>query len=111
MQKNLLVVIKNIFCTLTIIWAAIMLTEYLFVLLPFQLHGFLFYIFDFFVILLYLGIWAVPVLLLISLILMAVVRKKYESTDKKKRLNTLTVVLPVIVAVLMLLTDFNSRLQ
>lgn len=111
MKKNALVAVKNIICFITVVWAGIVLVEYTVVLLPFKPSGFLFDIFDFFVIFLFIGIWAVPLLLLISLIFMAVVRKKYNNTDKAKWLNTLAVVLPVIAGVLMLITDFNSRLQ
>lgn len=107
--RKALYIIKNIFCILTIIFSGIMLIEYSAVLLPYQLHGFLFEIFDFLAIFLYLGIFAVPLLLLVSVILMAIVRNK--SDDKGKILNIITVVLPIIVALLMFLTDFNARLQ
>lgn len=111
MKIKSIIVIKNIFCIITIIWSVIMLVEYSLVLVPINLDGFLYEMFDFCVIFLYLGIFAVPLLLLLSTIFMAVVREKYKSIEDKKVLNIITVVIPVVLAALMLLTDFNSRLQ
>ena len=111
MKKKPIIVIKNIFCIITIIWTVMMLLEYSIVLSSLKLEGLLYEIFDFFIIFLYTGIFAVPILLLISSILMAVIREKYKIINAGKVLNIITVVMPVILAVLMLLTDFNSRLQ
>ena len=111
MKKNSGIVVKNIFCTITVIWSAIMLIEYVMILLPVSLSGLLFEIFDFLVVFLFSGVFAVPILLLLSIILMAVVSKKYEKTDDTNVLNIITVVLPVITFLVMLLTNFNSRLQ
>ena len=82
MKKNPLI-IKNIFCVLTVSWSVLMLIEYLVCILPIQLNDFLFEIFDFLVIFLYLGIWGVPVLFIISIILMAIERVKYKNSDIK----------------------------
>lgn len=111
MKKKSILVVKNIFCTITIIWSAIMLIEYVMILLPVDLSRFGFSIFDFFVIFLYSGIFAVPILLLLSIIFMAIVSKKHENTDGANVLNILTTVLPVITFLVMFLTNFNSRLQ
>ena len=111
MKKKPIVIVKNIFCTITIVWSAIMLIEYVLVILPVSLSGLLFEIFDFLVIFLYSGIFAVPVLLLLSIILLSAVSKKYENADNAKKLNVLTMVLPIITFLMMLLTNFNSRLQ
>ena len=78
MKKNPIIVIKNIFCIITVIWSAIMLAEYSAALLPDSLSSILFEILDSFLIFLYLGIWVVPILLLVSIILMAVVGKKVQ---------------------------------
>lgn len=110
-MKNKLVFAKNIFCIITVVWSSIMSAEYISVLLPFNLKGVLLEIFDFFLIFLYLGIWCVPVLFLVSLILLAWVREKYKDYGKYKVLDAATIVVPVFIAVLMLLTGFNSRLQ
>lgn len=111
MKKNAIMFIKNLFCIITIIWSVIMLLEYSIVLLSLKLEGFLYEMFDFFIIFLYIGIFAVPFLLLLSSILMAVIKEKYKIISAGKVLNIITVVLPVILAALMILTDFNSRLQ
>ncbi len=110
-MKNKLVISKNIFCILTVTWSSIMLVEYIFVLLPFQINCVLFGIFDSLIILLYLGIWCVPVLCTVSIVLMAWVREKHKDYTMFKVLNIVTIVMPIILAVLMLLTDFNARLQ
>ncbi len=88
-----------------------MSVEYLTILLPYSPRGFLYEIFDFLVIFLYLGIFAVPLLFFISLILMAIIREKHEITKSESVLNKLTVAMPLILGAIMLLTDFNSRLQ
>lgn len=111
MKKNPIIVIKNIFCIITVIWSAIMLAEYSAALLPDSLSSILFEILDSFLIFLYLGIWVVPILLLVSIILMAVVGKKYKNTDNTKSLNIVTIALPVMIFLLMILSNFNSLLQ
>ncbi len=111
MKKNPLITTKNIFCISTIIWSVLMLLEYLMVLIPIPLGPFLFEIFDFFLIFLYLGIWGVSVLFIISTILMTIVRVKYKNSDERKKLNILTIFIPLILAGLMILTNFNERLQ
>lgn len=112
MKKNPIIVIKNIFCIITVIWSAIMLAEYSAALLPdLSLSSILFEILDSFLIFLYLGIWVVPILLLVSIILMAVVGKKYKNTDNTKSLNIATIALPVMIFLLMILSNFNSLLQ
>ena len=111
MKKNPIIVIKNIFCIITVIWSTIMLAEYSAALLPDSLSSILFEILDSFLIFLYLGIWVVPILLLVSIILMAVVGKKYKNTDNTKSLNIATIALPVMIFLLMILSNFNSLLQ
>ena len=111
MKKNPIIVIKNIFCSITVIWSAIMLAEYSAALLPDRLSSILFEILDSSLIFLFLGIWAVPILLLVSIILMAVVGKKYKNTDNTKSFNIVTIALPVMTFLLMILSNFNSLLQ
>ena len=111
MKKNPIIVIKNIFCSITVIWSGIMLAEYSAALLPDSLSSILFEILNSFLIFLYLGIWVVPILLLVSIILMAVVGKKYKNTDNTKSLNIATIALPVMIFLLMILSNFNSLLQ
>ena len=112
MKDKVLVVIKNIFCVLTVLWSLLMLFEYTIILIgaP-QISGILYEFFDFCVLFLYIGIFAVPLLFFVSAILMAVVREKYQKTSIEKILNVVTIFLPIIVGTIMILTDFNSRLQ
>ena len=111
MKKNIIVITKNIFSIITVIWSVIMLIEYLLILLPFSLNGVIYEIFNFFEIFLFSGIWCVPVLFVVSVILVACVREKYKAFDRFRLLNTVTIAIPVVLAALMLLTDFNARLQ
>lgn len=110
-MKNILVNVKNIFCIVTVILSSIMLIEYLITLLPLQSTGFLFAIFDFFMFFLYFGVFCVPVLFIVSTILMVLVRVKHKDYNSFKILNIVTIFIPIILAALMLLTDFNARLQ
>ncbi len=111
MKNKPIIIIKNIFCVITIIWSAIMLTEYSVVLLPVELKGFLFEIADFLIIFLYLGIIGVPVLFAISTVLIGIVKWKYKKEGCGKRLNLVTIVLPIVTFVLMFVTDYPARLQ
>ena len=110
-MKNKLVIAKNIFCIVTTAWSSVMLTEYILVLMPFQLKGFLFEIFDALIMLLFLGIWCLPVLFIVSTILIVYARAKNIDNIRFKPLNIATIVIPVCLAALMLLTGFDSRLQ
>lgn len=110
MQKNSIIIIKNVFCVITIIWTLIMMFEYLLILTPFNLQGLIYEVFDFFIIFLYFGIFAVPALLIISIILMSVIKEKLL-VDSGKILNIITIIMPCILGILMILTKFNDRLQ
>ena len=112
MKDKVLVAIKNIFCVLTVLWSFLMLFEYTVILIGVpQISRILYEVFDFCVLFLYIGIFAVPLLFLVSAILMAVVRGKYQKKSIEKILNVVTIFLPIIVGTIMILTDFNSRLQ
>ena len=89
-----------------------MLFEYTIILIgaP-QISGILYEVFDFCVLFLYIGIFAAPLLFFVSAILMAIVKKNYQKTSIEKILNVVTIFLPIIVGTIMILTDFNSRLQ
>ena len=79
MKEKVLVAIKNIFCVLTVLWSFLMLFEYTIILIGIpQVSGILYEVFDFCVLFLYIGIFAVPLLFLVSAILIAVVREKYQ---------------------------------
>ena len=112
MKDKVLVAIKNIFCVLTVLWSFLMLFEYTVILIGVpQISGILYEVFDFCVLFLYIGIFAVPLLFFVSAILMAVVRGKYQKKSIEKILNVVTIFFPIIVGTIMILTDFNSRLQ
>lgn len=112
MKEKVLVAIKNIFCVLTVLWSLLMLFEYTIILIGvLQISGILYEVFDFCVLFLYIGIFAVPLLFLVSAILIAVVREKYQKKGIGIILNFATIILPIIVGTIMILTDFNSRLQ
>ena len=56
------------------------------------------------------GIWTVPVLYIITIILMISVRKKLKQDSQNKRLSVSVIILPICLAVLMLLTNFTELL-
>lgn len=111
MKKNKLVAIKNTVCGITAVWASIVIVEYTVALLQFQLPGILVDFFALFGVFLIYGVYGVPVCFFLSLLLIRAVRKKYKNEDTAKKLNIVTVVLSVAVAVIMLFADFNSWLQ
>ena len=47
MKKNPIIVIKNVFCSITVVWSAIMLIEYIMVLMRVNISGLMFEIFGF----------------------------------------------------------------
>lgn len=88
-----------------------MLIEYSLILTSIEFEWFLFKNIEYvFVFCLYIGLFAMPLLLLLSIILMVIVKDKHKKADNKV-INILTVIIPVILVILMLLTDFFSRLQ
>lgn len=112
MKNNVKHRIKDIIMNITLYWCLIMAFIYFIILFSIPLFGMISYlplgehICTFLELLFLAGIWAVPVLWLISIILMIFVRKK-ERLEKKERLTAvLTAVLPVVLAVFMLLTNF-----
>ena len=112
MKEKVLDAIKNIFCVLTVLWSLLMLFEYTLILIGVPpISGILYEVFDFCVLFLYIGIFAVPLLFLVSAILIAVVREKYQKKCIGIILNFATIILPIIVGSIMILTDCNSRLQ
>lgn len=109
--------IKSIFIRITPGWTAAMAIFYLIVLfeiplftvisfLPFGEH-----ICNLLTTLFLVGIWIAPALWLISICLMIFI-KKGERQEKKERLTVIfAVVLPVLLAAFMLLTDFHNVLS
>lgn len=116
MIKPITVKLKEIFMHITLIWSAIMLAVYLVALfeLPlFALIGFMpfgEFIANVFTFLLFSGIWAVPVLYVITLILMVVTRIKFKDVNENKTFCLSTALLPLFLAVLMFTTNFLELL-
>lgn len=102
---------KNIFCIITVVWSALMLTQYSLILLPIQSNNILLEILlNYLIPALFLGIWIVPVLYLLSLIFITVSKAKCEHIEDRNILNIATVILPIVLYILMLSTDFLVRL-
>lgn len=109
--------LKNIFMYITLIWSAVMLALYLIVLFEIPLFMLIGYlplgeeIGQFLSGLLFLGIWAVPALYILTLTFMIVARIKFKEKNQKKRIAVPTVILPLVLAAVMLLTNFNEILS
>lgn len=108
-MSNRLVTVKNVFCGVTLAWSAIMLVEYLLALVG--VPSFLAPVFNFLLLFLYLGIWGVPVLFLLSTVLVFCVKCKHKPDAPYRWLNFFAVGLPILTAVLMLCTNCNEILQ
>ena len=109
--------LKNIFMYITLIWSAVMLALYLIVLFEIPLFMLIGYlplgeeIGQFLSGLLFLGIWAVPALYILTLTFMIVSRVKFKEKNQNKRIAVPTVILPLVLAAVMLLTNFNEILS
>lgn len=109
--------LKNIFMYITLIWSAVMLALYLIVLFEIPLFMLIGYlplgeeIGQFLSGLLFLGIWAVPALYILTLTFMIVARVKFKEKNQNKRIAVPTVILPLVLAAVMLLTNFNEILS
>ena len=113
MKNSLILKLKDIFMYITLFWSGAMTVIYLVVLSEIPLFSFISYlplgdficrILEF---LMLFGIWAVPVLWVITVIFMILARK---TQAKNKRIAVLTAIVPAILAAIMLLTDFNDVL-
>ncbi len=117
MKNSLIVKLKNIFMYTTLIWSAIMLAVYLVVLFEIPLFALISYlplgelICQILADLLLFGIWVIPVLYVITISLMIYVRVKFKEENKNKRIFVFVAILPIVLAALMLLTNFNELLS
>lgn len=115
-MKNIIINIKNIFMYTTLIWASVMSAVYLIVLFEIPLFALISYlplgelICEILVFLLMFGIWVVPVLYIITVTLMILVRVKFKKSEQNKRIAVTTIILPLILTILMLLTNFMEIL-
>ena len=101
---------------ITLIWSSVMLAVYLVVLFELPLFAWISYLplgeefCELLSFLMLFGIWTVPVLYIITIILMISVRKKLKQDSQNKRLSVSVIILPICLAVLMLLTNFTELL-
>lgn len=114
MKNKLLVVLKNIFMYTTLIWSSVMLIVYIniiFELPVFALIGFIPFVGEFIcevlAFLLLFGIWGVPILYIITIPYILLVKE--EKTNK--RIKIATIIIPLVVAGLMLITNFLEVLS
>ena len=116
MKTGLKVKLKNIFMYITLIWSSVMLAVYLVVLFELPLFAWISYLplgeefCELLSFLMLFGIWTVPVLYIITIILMIFARKKLKQDSQNKRLSVSVIILPICLAVLMLLTNFTELL-
>ena len=116
MKTGLIVKLKNIFMYITLIWSLVMLAVYLVVLFELPLFAWISYLplgedlCQFLTLMMLLGIWIVPVLYVISISLMAFVRRKIKEDSQNKRISVCVIILPICLATLMLLTNFMEIL-
>ena len=109
MKNKLLVVLKNIFMYATLIWSSVMLIVYISIIfeLPvFALIGFIPFVGEFIcevlAFLLLFGIWGVPILYIITIPYILLV----EEEKTNKRIKIATIIIPLVLTVLMLATNF-----
>ena len=112
MKTGTIVKLKNIFMYITLIWASVMLAVYLVVLFEIPLFAWISYLplgeafCELLSFMMLLGIWAIPVLYIITISFMIFVRKKLKESSQNKRLSLSVIILPLCLAALMLLTNF-----
>lgn len=116
MKKNTLCKIKDVFQYMTLIWSCIMMVVYLICLFEMPvfawisflpLGDFVYRVLEF---LMLSGIWGVPFFYIITIILMIIAHRK-EQTNRQKNMKVATILLPIILAILMLATNFNEVLS
>ena len=116
-MKYLIITLNKFFIYTTLIWSSVMLAVYLIVLFEIPFFALISYlplgefICDILVFLLLFGIWVVPVLYIITITLLILTRVKFKQVNQNRRLFLLVAILPVILAFLMLLTNFNEVLS
>lgn len=117
MKNNLIVLIKNIFMYITLIWSSVMAIVYLIILFELPFFALISYLplgeslANSLAFLLLIGIWVVPVLYVITVILIIIVYQYYSECNPKKRVSLATIILPLALTVLMFATNFLERLS
>ena len=109
MKNKLLIVLKNIFMYTTLIWSSVMLISYLSIIfdLPvFLLISYIPLVGDFIIevleFLVFFGIWGIPILYIITIPYILLV----EEEKTNKRIKIATIIIPLVLTVLMLATNF-----
>lgn len=109
MKNKLLVVLKNIFMYTTLIWSSVMLISYLSIIfeLPvFLLISYIPLVGDFIIevleFLVLFGIWGIPILYIITIPYILVVKEDNPNI----RITLSTIIVPLVLIVLMLATNF-----
>lgn len=109
MKNKLLVILKNIFMYTTLIWSSVMLISYLSIIfeLPvFLLISYIPLVGDFIIevleFLVLFGIWGIPILYVITIPYILVVKED----NPNKRITLSTIIVPLVLIVLMLATNF-----
>ena len=101
---------------ITLIWSAIMLTVYLDVLFEIPLFALISFLplgealCNFLTFLLLTGIWVVPALYVITILLAIFVRTKSKESGQNKKFFVAVILLPLCLIGLMLATNFLERL-
>lgn len=109
MKNKSLIILKNIFMYTTLIWSSVMLIVYISIIFELPVFALIDYIpfvgefiCDVLVFLLLFGIWGMPILYIITIPYILLVEK--EKTNK--RIKIATIIIPLILTVLMLSTNF-----
>ncbi len=117
MKKDFSVRLKNIFTYVTLGWSAVMAAVYITALFEIPLFKLISFLpFGDFICriaeaLMLFGIWIVPLLWVVSVGLAIWTRRKVKEENQNKCVAVSAVVLPLILAVFMLLTDFIDVLS
>lgn len=116
MKNKFIILLKKFFMYTTLIWSSAMLIVYISIIfeLPvFALIGFIPFVGEFIcdvlAFLLLFGIWGVPILYIITIPYILLVKEEEEKTNK--RIKIATIIIPLVVAGLMLTTNFLEVLS
>lgn len=116
MKRGYMGKLRNIFMYITLIWSAVMLTVYLVVLFKVPIFTLISYLplgealCNFLTFVLLLGIWVVPALYVITILLMIFARRKIKEDGQNKKLSVAVILFPLCLMGLMLATNFLERL-
>lgn len=116
MKRGYMGKLRNIFMYITLIWSAVMLTVYLVILFKVPIFTLISYLplgealCNFLTFVLLLGIWVVPALYIITILLAIFARSKLKDAGQNKKLFVTVILLPLCLMGLMFATHFLERL-